>query len=87
MEAMACGRPVVTTAIAGIPELVVHGRTGLVVPPGRSDLIADALAEIATDPALRRRLGEAARSAVLEQHQRAENARRLLALWRDTAGS
>lgn len=81
MEAMASGLPVVTTAIAGIPELVVQRRTGLLVPPGRADLLADALAEIARDPALGRQLGEAARVAVLEQHQPEENARRLLALW------
>ncbi|MGY1636656.1 glycosyltransferase family 4 protein [Geodermatophilus sp. SYSU D00742] len=81
MEAMASGRPVVTTAIAGIPELVVHGRTGLVVPPGRADLIAEALAELAADPALRRRLGEAGRAAVLEAHRPDDNARLLTRLW------
>jgi glycosyltransferase involved in cell wall biosynthesis len=81
MEAMASGLPVVTTAIAGIPELVVQRLTGLLVPPGRADLIADALAEIARNPALARQLGEAARAAVLEQHQPESNARRLLDIW------
>jgi glycosyltransferase involved in cell wall biosynthesis len=84
MEAMACGRPVVTTAIAGIPELVVHGSTGLVVPAGRADLIADALAEISERPDLGRRLGEAARAAVLAEHQPEENAQRLVSLWAAT---
>ncbi|MCW2574153.1 MAG: glycosyl transferase [Modestobacter sp.] len=81
MEAMASGLPVVTTAIAGIPELVVDHRTGLVVPPGRADLVADALIELADDVALRRRLGEAGRSAILTHHEPAANARLLLDLW------
>lgn len=85
MEAMASGRPVVTTAIAGVPELVVNRHTGLVVPAGRADLLADALAEIAADPVLGRRLGEAARTAVLAEHQPVHNARRLLTLWRATS--
>jgi glycosyltransferase involved in cell wall biosynthesis len=84
MEAMASGRPVVTTAIAGIPELVVHRHTGLVVPAGRPDLIAGALAELAADPELRRRLAGAARAAVVEAHQSEANARQLVALWEAT---
>ncbi len=43
MEAMAVGLPVVTTYISGIPELVVDGVSGRVVPAARPDLIADAL--------------------------------------------
>jgi colanic acid/amylovoran biosynthesis glycosyltransferase len=81
MEAMATGLPVVTTTIAGIPELVVDHQTGLLVPPGRADLLADALEELATDRGLRRRLGSRARAAVLAQHDRERNAGRLLALF------
>jgi colanic acid/amylovoran biosynthesis glycosyltransferase len=84
MEAMASGLPVVTTAIAGIPELVADRRTGLVVAPGRADLVADAIAELAADPGLRRRLGQAARAAVLERHQPGPNALALLSLWERT---
>lgn len=80
MEAMASGLPVVTTAIAGIPELVVDHRTGLLLPPGRADLIADALSELAANPALTRDMGERARSAVQEHHEPEHNARRLLEL-------
>ena len=85
MEAMASGLPVVTTAIAGIPELVVHRQTGLVVPPGRADLVAAALAALATDPGLRRSLGDAARAAVRLEHEPADNAARLLDLWDRTS--
>jgi len=80
MEAMATGLPVVTTAITGIPELVQHRRTGLLVTPGRADQLADALAELAADPALVRELGTQARAAVVRDHDPEANGRRLLAL-------
>jgi diketogulonate reductase-like aldo/keto reductase len=68
MEAMAMELPVVTTRIAGIPELVTDGTSGLVVPPGRADLLAEALRALAGDPQLRRRLGAAGREAVAERY-------------------
>lgn len=64
MEAMATGRPVVSTRLAGIPELVRDGETGLLVTPERPDLVADALRRLAEDPPLRARLGLAGRRAV-----------------------
>lgn len=66
MEAMATELPVVTTHITGIPELVTDGESGVLVRPGRADLLADALARLAADPALRHELGRAGRKAVLE---------------------
>jgi glycosyltransferase involved in cell wall biosynthesis len=60
MEALAVGLPVVATAVGGIPDAVRHGTEGLLVPPSRPDLLADALAEVATDPVLRARLAAAA---------------------------
>ena len=65
MEAMATELPVVTTPINGIPELVKDGCNGLLVAPGRSDLLADALAALAADPERRRRLGQQARGDVV----------------------
>jgi len=59
MEAMATGLPAVTTGVMGIPELVVDDENGLIVPPGRADLVADALVRLARDPELRARLGRA----------------------------
>ncbi len=64
MEAMATGIPVITTPINGIPELVKDGRNGYLVPPGRADLLADALARLAGDQALRETLGARAREDV-----------------------
>jgi glycosyltransferase involved in cell wall biosynthesis len=64
MEAMACGLPVVTTRITGVPELVDDGRSGMLVRPGRSDELAGALQRMLDDPEMRRRLGETGRRKV-----------------------
>lgn len=64
VEAMACGLPVVTTSAGGITELVRHGDTGLVCPPGDTVAIAASLEEVLADPGLRRRLGSAGRASV-----------------------
>jgi glycosyltransferase involved in cell wall biosynthesis len=61
VEAMACGRPVVATRNGGLAELVEHGRTGFVVPPGDVDALAGALRAYRGDPALRARHGAAGR--------------------------
>jgi glycosyltransferase involved in cell wall biosynthesis len=60
VEAMACGVPVVATAVGGLAETVVDGRTGLQVPPRQPSAIAAALAALRDDPALRARMGSAA---------------------------
>jgi glycosyltransferase involved in cell wall biosynthesis len=64
LEAMALGLPVVASAVGGIPECVVAGETGLLVPPARSEPLARAILELLADPARRRRLGEAGRRRV-----------------------
>jgi colanic acid/amylovoran biosynthesis glycosyltransferase len=68
MEAMAVGVPVVTTWVAGIPELAQSGVTALTVPPARADVLAKALQKLAEDEPLRMRLSEAARQKVEELH-------------------
>jgi colanic acid/amylovoran biosynthesis glycosyltransferase len=64
MEAMLAEVPVVSTVIAGIPELVLNNDTGVLVPPGRPDLLADAIERLADDPDGRRRLAVAGRRMV-----------------------
>jgi len=71
LEAMSAARPVVSTRLAGIPELVVHEETGLLVPPGDATALADALEPLIRDPALRLRYGQAGRGRI-EKHFRIE---------------
>jgi glycosyltransferase involved in cell wall biosynthesis len=61
LEAMACGIPVVATDVGAVSELVADGETGFVVAPLDPPAMAAALARLAADPALRERLGAAAR--------------------------
>jgi glycosyltransferase involved in cell wall biosynthesis len=61
---MGAGLPVVATRVAGIPEVVKDNESGLLVPPGDSHALADALARLAADPDLRARLGAAAAAFV-----------------------
>ena len=71
-EAMATGRPVVSTTTAGIPELVANGETGVLVPPNDSHALADAIATLIVDAELRQSLGRAGRARI-EQHFTIEN--------------
>ena len=77
MEALACGVPVVASAISGIPELVEHERTGLLVPPGDPPSLAQALRRLHDDDDLARRLGAAGREKVVREYDAYANAERL----------
>src|SRR6266516_2361727 len=71
LEAMASARPVVSTRLAGIPELVVDGQTGMLAPPGDSVALAHALEQLLRDPELRLRFGHSGRARI-EQDVRIE---------------
>jgi glycosyltransferase involved in cell wall biosynthesis len=64
LEASACARPVVASAVGGLPEVVQHGVTGLLVPPGDVTALAAALTTLADDAALRLSMGRAGRQMV-----------------------
>jgi glycosyltransferase involved in cell wall biosynthesis len=68
LEAAACARPLVTTDVPGCRELVEDGVNGLLVPAINPAALAEALAQLARDPDLRRRLGRAARATVESHH-------------------
>jgi len=61
LEGMAAGLPVVASRVGGIPEAVVDGETGILVPPGSPGALADAILKVLTDPALAGRFGRAGR--------------------------
>jgi glycosyltransferase involved in cell wall biosynthesis len=67
LEAMAAGRPIVASRVATIPEVVVDGETGLLVPVGDPLALATALAELAEQPERAARLGEAGRERLRRQ--------------------
>ncbi len=62
LEAMAAGLPVVASRVGGVPEVVVEGKTGLLVDPGDPDQLARALERVVVDRSLRCRLGAAGRA-------------------------
>jgi glycosyltransferase involved in cell wall biosynthesis len=59
LEAFACAKPVVATNVGGVPEIVEDGVNGALVPPGRADLLAEAVKNSLAAPEKRRRMGEA----------------------------
>jgi glycosyltransferase involved in cell wall biosynthesis len=66
-EAMACGRPVITTAYGGSAELVEAGRDAVIAGPGDPEALASAIRRLSADPALREALGARARIAAVER--------------------
>ena len=67
LEAMALGRPVVTTDVGGTSEAVAHAQTGLVVAPGDGEAATGALARLAAQPEWARELGERGRARQRER--------------------
>jgi colanic acid/amylovoran biosynthesis glycosyltransferase len=67
VEAMACGLPAISTRLVGIPDLIRHGQTGLLVEPNDAAALADAIARLMRDRALAAQLAEAGRQWVQER--------------------
>ena len=81
LEAMAAERPLVASRVGGLAEVVVDGESGLLVAPGDPAALADAVAALAADPILRRRLAEAGRARVLAHYTAARMADGTLACY------
>jgi glycosyltransferase involved in cell wall biosynthesis len=81
LEAMAHGRAVVATRVAGAAEQIVDGESGLLVPPSDVPALAAALGRLASDPGLRSRLGEAAARRVTERFSLSRTVAETLAIY------
>ena len=86
LEAFACGKPVVATAVGGVPEIVVHGENGLLVPPGRPDLIADALTQLLADPQRMFSMGRQGYCKVKDEFSFDAQAQVLMGIYREFIG-
>lgn len=84
-EAMACEVPVVSTSVAGIPELVDEGQTGLLVEERCASGLADALERLIRDQTMRKRLGAQARQRILDGFQIQHSAAKLAAIFRQAS--
>lgn len=87
LEAMSCGKAVIGTSSGGTQEYIVHGESGVIIPPRDSDSIANALIGLVKDGEERSRLGKNARARVLEKFQRSEIARQTIELYRQAQAS
>lgn len=67
MEAMSAGKPVISTAVGGVPELVKNGSSGLLVPQADSEALARAVNHLATNPQVRKAMGTAAAKRATER--------------------
>ena len=70
LDAMACGKPVVATTAGGIPEVVVDGETGLLVPPRDHGAMADAIVRLLADARCGEQMGAAGLARVARPLQR-----------------
>ncbi|HWQ52525.1 MAG TPA: glycosyltransferase [Bryobacteraceae bacterium] len=81
LEAMASRVPAVATAVGGIPEIVSHEESALLIPPGSSEAMAGALTAILSNQALSRRLADRAHELALTRHAPASRTERLSAIY------
>lgn len=81
LDAMAAARPIVATTAGGIPEVVVDGETGLLVPPRDSHRIAEAIGALLRNPAERERMGRAGLARVRERFSAERMVRETLAVY------
>ncbi len=81
MEAMAMEIPCLATWVNGVPELICHGTSGWLVPPGSEEELTEAIAMLAGDPKLRERLGRAGRIQVQAHYELNRNVQTLARIY------
>jgi glycosyltransferase involved in cell wall biosynthesis len=86
LEAMSMECAVVATSVGGIPELIEHGRDGHLVPPGRPDLLAEAVVAIASSERRLKEMGSAARNRVIDQFSIQRMTHRIECVYAEVSG-
>lgn len=84
LEAMAAGLPIAATGVGGVPEILDHGITGLVVPPRNAQALATAITRLLTDSTFRQKLGTAARARAESNYTPEAYRRALVSFYLDT---
>jgi glycosyltransferase involved in cell wall biosynthesis len=85
LDAMACGKPTVATTAGGMPEVVVDGQTGLLVPPRDHEAMANAIIRLLSDARARRAMGAAGEARVRERFSAERMVQDTLAVYRRVA--
>ncbi|MGE3507400.1 MAG: glycosyltransferase [Vicinamibacterales bacterium] len=86
LEAFACGKPAVATAVGGVPEVLEEGRTGFLVEPGKPEQMVERLSRLLADASLRDRMGKAARRSIEERYSFDVRTRALTAVYEGQLG-
>lgn len=87
IEATACGRAAIATDVPGCREVVRHGENGLLVSPRNPEALAEAIATLLEDPALRARMGARGREIAVQEISDERVVRETLALYRELLGA
>ncbi len=85
-EAMSCGSPVIATTGGAFPEVIDHGETGWLVPPGDAQALADGIRMLMDDEPLRERLAQAGRASILQRFNWRKAAEETLAVYEQMLG-
>ncbi len=85
LEAMVMGTPVVASNVGGIPDIVDDGKTGILVPPGNVNSLADAIATLLRDPSLRERMGRAGYDKITQQFSSETMVEQIRQVYEETA--
>jgi len=86
VEGAACGRPLVATDVPGCRAVVRHGENGLLVPPRNPEALAEAIATLLKDPALRARMGARGREIAVQEFSEERVVRETLEVYRELLG-
>jgi len=87
LEAFACAKPVVATAVGGIPEIIEEGANGYLVPKERPDLLAEAIKKCLSDPEKKRSMGEAGYQKVKSEFTFESQTKKLESIYNEVLNS